>query len=78
MLCTWISASGGRDGKRQLHLFDIYVGWVLLAKKGYAGTMDELRLLAGTFDECVRALFPVSASLPEALPAPRAEGRKGS
>jgi hypothetical protein len=30
------------QGKRQLHLFDIELGRVLLAKEGYSGTMQEV------------------------------------
>ena len=50
-----------RDGKRQLHLFDVEVGRVLLAREGYAGTVQELHALAGSFDHKTRSALTVAA-----------------
>jgi hypothetical protein len=61
-----------RDGKRQLHMFDVEVGRLLLSREGYVGSAQELTALAGSFDQRARSNLTVAQSsamdLPEPLP----------
>ena len=70
-----------REGMQQLYLFDVDVGRIVLAKEGYAGSLDEIRALAGAFDERIRASirdspFAKTLSLPDALPLLPEVGKK--
>ena len=60
-----------RDGTKQLHLFDVEIGRILLRPEGCTGSLDELRRIVGRFDERVRASCRGSPVVHEAhLPPP--------
>jgi hypothetical protein len=65
-------------GLRPLHVFDIELGRILLAKEGYSGTIEEVHEVAGKFDARVRlnCLADVLKKLPEVLPLICAGGKK--
>ena len=50
-----------RDGKRQLHVFDVEVGRALLAREGYTGIVQELHALAGSFDHRTHSALTAAA-----------------
>ena len=60
------------QGKRQLHLFDIELGRVLLAKEGYSGTMQEVESLSGQFDARARSSIETTALAGLPIPDPLA------
>ena len=64
-----------RLGHRELHLLDINLGRVLLAKEGCSGTIEELHAIAGRFDARMRSSVEPAAladlALPELLPCPK-------
>ena len=60
-----------RDGVKQLHLVDVEIGRILLRREGYTGSLEELRRVAGKFDEKVRASCRSSGTTrDESLPPP--------
>jgi hypothetical protein len=67
-------------GLRSLHVFDIELGRILLAKEGYAGTLEEVQEAAGKFDARLRLKCSSSVllKLPQLLPVICAGGKKGS
>ena len=72
-LCTLTRVSGSTCAmeSNRLHLVGVEVGRILLRREGYTGSLEELRRVAGKFDEKVRASCRSSGTTrDESLPLP--------